>query len=136
VTDTPLDELLARSDPAWAPLARQIDRLITGVAPQLMPRLAYGMLVYSLGTDKAAWIVAVDVRPRVVVVRFLAGTLLDDPRHLLRGGTSTLMNLDLASPEALDPAALQDLVRQAVARYPDYKALRSVASRPGSRAGD
>jgi hypothetical protein len=125
MTDTPLAQLLARSDQAWNPLAREVDRLIMTAAPQLVPRVAYGMLVYSLGTDKAAWIVALDVRPKAVVVRFLAGTLLDAPRGVLRGGTSTLMNLDLPAPDALDPILLDDLVRQAVAHYPDYKALRS-----------
>ena len=86
------------------------------------------MLVYSLGTDKARWVVAIDVRPAVVVVRFLWGTLLDDPRGLLRGGTSTLMNVDLASADALEPAVIADFVAQAVARYPAYVALTAKGS--------
>ena len=76
--------------------------------------------MYHLGTDKARWVVAIDVREKVVTIRFLWGVLLDDPRGILRGGTSTLMNVDVPSPGALEPSVITSFVAQAVARYPDY----------------
>jgi hypothetical protein len=117
-----VDGFLTDKPPHWADTTRELHRLIKAAGPALTARVSYKMLMYHLGTDKARWVVAVDVREKVVTVRFLWGVLLDDPRGILRGGTSTLMNVDLPSPEALDPAAITDLVTQAVARYPDYVA--------------
>jgi hypothetical protein len=68
------------------------------------------------------------VREHLVTVRFLWGVLLDDPRGILRGGTSTLMNLDLHSPDALDPAVVTDFVTQAVACYPAFAARKGAGS--------
>lgn len=133
MTVTVLDAFLADKDATWVSLTRELDRLILAAGPALNARVAYRMLVYSLGTDKARWVVAIDVRPAVVVVRFLWGTLLQDPRGVLRGGTSTLMNVDLPSPEALDPALITDLVTQAIARYPEVVAASAGGSRGAAR---
>lgn len=122
---SPLERYLATKEPSWRPLARELDRLIIAAGPALRPRMSYGMVLYSLGTDKARWVVGIDVRATTVVVRFLWGVLLADPKRVLRGGTSTLMNLDLAAAEDLDGELLSDLVRQAVARYPDHVASQA-----------
>jgi hypothetical protein len=122
---TALDGYLSAKDPAWEQLARELDRLIMAAGPELWSRVSYGMVLYSLGTDKARWVVGIDVRATSVVVRFLWGVLLSDPAKVLRGGTSTLMNLDLASADDLDPALLTDLVRQAIARYPEFVASKA-----------
>ena len=117
-----VDGFLADKPARWADTTRELHRLIMSAEPALTARVSYRMLMYHLGADKARWVVAVDVREKVVTVRFLWGVLLDDPRGILRGGTSTLMNLDLPSPEALEGAVVADLVTQAIARYPDYVA--------------
>jgi hypothetical protein len=123
VTGEPIVEaFLAEKPAAWAATTRHLHRLIMAAGPALTVRVAYRMLVYHLGTDKARWVVAIDVRGKVVTVRFLWGVLLDDPRGILRGGTSTLMNVDLPSPDALEPPVISGFVTQAVARYPDYVA--------------
>ena len=128
MTDAVLDGFLGDKDARWHPLTRELDRLIRAAGPALTLRIAYRMLVYHLGTDKARWVVAVDVREQLVTVRFLWGVLLDDPRGILRGGTSTLMNLDLHSPDALDPAVVTDFVTQAVACYPAFAAKKAARS--------
>lgn len=117
-----VEAFLAGKPASWAETTRELHRLILAAAPTLQARVSYKMLMYHLGTDKARWVVAIDVREKVVTIRFLWGVLLEAPRGILRGGTSTLMNLDLPSPEALDPAVITDLVTQAVARYPDFVA--------------
>ena len=117
-----VEAFLAERPAAWAATTRELHRLIMAAGPALTTRVAYKMLVYHLGTDKARWVVAIDVREKVVTVRFLWGVLLDDPRGILRGGTSTLMNVDLPSPDALEPAVISGFVTQAVARDPDFVA--------------
>lgn len=129
MNDVPVVEAFLADRPArWGDTTRELHRLIMAAGPALTARVSYKMLMYHLGTDKARWVVAIDVREKAVTVRFLWGVLLDDPRRILRGGTSTLMNLDLPSPDALDPLVITDLVTQAVARYPDH-----VARTAGSR---
>ena len=117
-----VETFLADKPARWADTTRELHRLILAAAPALQARIAYRMLMFHLGTDKQRWVVAIDVRDKVVTVRFLWGVLLDDPRGVLRGGTSTLMNVDVPSPDALDPAAITSFVTQAVARYPDFVA--------------
>lgn len=128
MTQTLVDGFLADRDSRWHPLTRELDRLIVTAEPALVTRVAYRMLMYHLGTDKARWVVAIDVRDKLVTVRFLWGVLLDDPRGILRGGTSTLMNLDLPTTDALDAPLVTDLVHQAVARYPAFVASQAAAS--------
>ena len=117
-----VETFLADKPARWADTTRELHRLIVEAAPPLQARIAYKMLMYHLGTDKQRWVVAIDVRENVVTVRFLWGVLLEDPRGMLRGGTSTLMNVDLPSPDALEPAVITGFVAQAVARYPDFVA--------------
>jgi hypothetical protein len=46
--------------------------------------------------------------------------LLEDPLRVLRGGTSTLMNIDFASPEAVDTQLVTDYVEEAVSKFDDF----------------
>jgi len=48
--------------------------------------------------------------------------LLDDPRHVLRAGSSVLMTWDFALIDAVDPDAVGAYVVEAVSRYDEYKA--------------
>jgi hypothetical protein len=48
--------------------------------------------------------------------------LLDDPRHVLRSGSSVLMTWDFAFIDAVDPVAVGSYVVDAISRYDEYKA--------------
>jgi hypothetical protein len=124
VSGSALEEYLAGAEPRFGPLARQLDRLIMSAGPALHTRIAYKILLYALGSEKRTWVCAIDVRAKVVSLRFLYGVMLDDPGRVLRAGTSTLMTLDLASMEQLDAGLVTDLVGQAVARFEDFKASK------------
>jgi hypothetical protein len=63
-----------------------------------------------------------------VGLRFLYGVLLEDPRRVLRAGTSVLKTWDFGFGDRVDPAAVGAYVREAVGRYDDYE-----AARPGRR---
>ena len=115
VTPDPVDEYLAIVGPAREPLVRELDAIIRAAGPALTPRVAYKLLMYVVGTDRRGWVVAIDVHPKVPGVRFLHGVRLSDPARVLRGGTSTLMTLDIKDPARLDRAGLAAFVREAVA---------------------
>jgi hypothetical protein len=93
------------------------------------------MLMYALGGDFRHWVCAVDVgrsgfksyrgappAKRALHVRFLYGVLLDDPRGMLRAGSSILTTLDFASPEEIDGPLVTAFVVDAVARFDEFKA--------------
>jgi hypothetical protein len=48
--------------------------------------------------------------------------LLDDPRKVLRAGTSVLMTWDLAFDDKVDGRGVETYVREAVSRYEEYEA--------------
>ncbi len=79
--------------------------------------------MYALGRDWRHWVCAIDAHPKKGVgLRFLYGVLLEDPKRVLRPGSSVLMTWDFAPGAAVDPAAVRAYVTEAVARYPDYRA--------------
>lgn len=51
--------------------------------------------------------------------------ILDDPRRVLRSGSSVLKTWDFAFDEVIDPDAVGAYVAEAVARYDEYKANTS-----------
>lgn len=57
-----------------------------------------------------------------VGLRFLYGVLLDDPRQVLRAGSSKLKTWDFAIGDSVDAAAVGAYVKEAVAKYGNYKA--------------
>jgi hypothetical protein len=110
-------------DPRVAPVVIELDRLVMEAGPDLVPAVRYRMLMYALKGDYRAWVCAIDAHPRMAVgLRFLYGTLLDDPRAILRPGTSSLSTLDVASLEEVDAGAVAGFVREAVARHEELKA--------------
>ena len=70
-------------------------------------------------------------------LRFLYGVLLDDPRHVLRAGSSVLKTWDFSLNDVVDSAAVGSYVEEAVARYDHYKAnareVLSVSRTAGQR---
>jgi hypothetical protein len=67
-------------------------------------------------------VVALSVTKDAVNLRFLWGVLLDDPLHVLRPGTSTLMTWDFPRGAEVDAAAVGGYVRDALAKRDHFLA--------------
>jgi hypothetical protein len=117
-----LDEYIAGVSSAATPIVRALDRAIRAAGADFDVAIKYRILLYALHSDWRTWVVAIDARQKVVSLRFLFGVLLDDPRGVLRKGSSVLMTWDFGLSSPVDEAAVTDYVREAVARYPHYKA--------------
>jgi hypothetical protein len=116
VTDTALDTYLTTVDERFAPLVRALDDAIRAASQDLVPRYAYRMLLYSLpGQPRSRWVCGISTSSKAVHLRFLFGTRMPDPRGILRGGTSTLMSIDYASVDDVDPAVASAYVKHALA---------------------
>jgi hypothetical protein len=90
----------------------------------------------ALDGDWRFWVTAISPAKKGVGLRFLYGVLLDDPRHVLRAGSSVLKTWDFALGDAVSPAAVGAYVKEAVAKYGDYKANSAkvlAASRAAAR---
>jgi hypothetical protein len=122
MTAAALDEYIAGIDPRTVPMVRALDGLIRGAHPELDVAIKYGLLMYALRADWRTWVCAVDARPKGVGLRFLYGVLLDDPKGVLRSGSSVLKTWDLGLDAALDEVAIRAYVDEAVSRYDEYKA--------------
>ncbi len=127
MTDTPLDtylaELTARGiDPRAAPLVRALDRSIRAAGPDLESTIKYKILMYGLHGDWRTWVCAVDATTKGVGLRFLYGVILDDPRDVLRAGSSVLKTWDFGFDDVIDSEAVGRYVAEAVAKYSAYKA--------------
>jgi hypothetical protein len=101
---------------AWSvPLIRALDEAIRAAGGELDARYAYRMLLYSPpGWPRSRWLCGISTSTRRVHLRFLFGTSLPDPMGILRGGTSTLMSVDYASLDELDPETATAYVREAL----------------------
>jgi hypothetical protein len=102
------------------------------------------MLMYALGGDWRHWVCAIGETNKGVALRFLYGVLLDDPRGILRSGSSVLKTWDFGLDDVVDRAAVGAYVTEAVGRYGEYKAnaaevleANRAAAKPGrgSKAG-
>jgi hypothetical protein len=120
-----LETYLAGADPASKPLVVALDRAVRRAHPGFDVTVKYGILMYALGGDWRTWVCAIDARKKGVALRFLYGVLLKDARHVLRAGTSVLKTWDIAVDADVDEAAVGEYVKEAVARYPAYKANSS-----------
>jgi hypothetical protein len=78
--------------------------------------------MYALRGDFRTWVCAIDAKGSSVALRFLYGVLLDDPRRVLRAGTSVLKTWDFALDGVIDAPAVGAYVSEAVVRYDEYKA--------------
>jgi hypothetical protein len=122
VGDTALETYLAGVDEAAAPLVVALDKAIRKAHPAFDVAIKYRILMYALRSDWRTWVCAIDARKVSVGLRFLYGVLLDDPRRVLRQGSSVLKTWDFALGDDVDPAAVGAYVKEAVARYGYYKA--------------
>ena len=132
--DAAVDAYLEAIDEGRAPIVLELDRLVMSEAPALRAAVKYRILMYALAGDYRAWVVAIVAHPKKAVsLRFLYGALLDDPRGILRPGSSSLSSVDIASWEEIDADLVTGLVREAVARHEELKATW-LARKAGAKA--
>jgi hypothetical protein len=117
-----LTEYLKGIDSTFAPLVRRIHRAVMAAETGFDTRVSYHMLMYTLEGDFRNWICAIGVTRKGACLRFLYGVLLQDPRGLLRGGTSILKSLDIASAKDFDAGLITGYVQDAVSRHADFRA--------------
>jgi hypothetical protein len=132
-----LEEYLGGVDPAAAPLIVVLDKAVRKAHPGFDVAIKYGILMYALDGDWRTWVTAISPAKKGVGLRFLYGVLLDDPRHVLRAGSSVLKTWDFALGDTVNHAAVGGYVQEAVAKYGDYKVNSAkvlAASRASSRA--
>ncbi len=108
-------------DVRFAPLVLRLDEAVRAAAPELAPRISYGILMYGIIGDYRNWVCAISATSKVVTLRFLWGNLLEDKAGLLRPGSTTIGNLDYASIEKIDVGVVEAYVREAVAKYDTFK---------------
>jgi hypothetical protein len=117
-----LETYLAGVDDAAAPVVIALDEAIRKAHPALDVAIKYRMLMYGLNGDWRRWVCAIGSSNKSVALRFLYGVLLDDPRRVLRAGSSVLKTWDFAFSDLVDQTAVSAYVADAVARYDYYKA--------------
>ncbi len=117
-----LETYLAGVDAPAQPLVVALDDAVRGAHPGFDVAIKYGILMYALGADWRIWVCAIQATKKAVCLRFLYGVLLDDPRGVLRAGSSVLMTWDFGFDDVVDPAAVGAYVTEAAARYDEYKA--------------
>ena len=105
-----------------APIVVALDDAIRTAQPDLDVAIKHRILTYARPGDWHTWVCAVQATKKGVCLRFLYGVLLDDPRGVLRSGTSVLKTWDLGFDDVVDPAAVGAYVTEAVGRYGEYKA--------------
>ena len=106
------------------PNVRTLDRVIRRTHPDFDLAIKYRILMYALHGEFGTWVCAINAGRRHVALNFLYGVMLDDPRHVLRAGSSVLMSWDFGFTEVVDEAAVGAYVAEAVRRNAEYKANR------------
>jgi hypothetical protein len=118
------DYLKTIPDARAEPMVRELDRVIRKTHPEFDVAIKYKILMYALKGDFHTWVCAVNAGRRRVSLNFLYGVLLDDPKKVLRPGSSVLMTWDIGFDEDLDTAGVAAYVAEAVRRNPEYLADR------------
>lgn len=86
-----LEEYLKTIPDARAePMVRELDRIIRKTQPEFDVAIKYKILMYALKGDLHTWVCAINAGRRRVSLNFLYGVLLDDPKKVLRAGSSVL----------------------------------------------
>jgi hypothetical protein len=122
VSSAALEEYLSGVDPAAAPVVRALDEAVRAAHPGFDVAIKYRILTYALDADWRHWVCAVQATGKGVCLRFLYGVLLADPLGVLRAGTSVLETWDMGLGDTVDAEAVGGYVREAVAKYAEYRA--------------
>jgi len=105
-------------------VVRELDRIIRETQPDLGVAIKYKILMYGLNGDFHTFVCAINSGRRRVALSFLYGVMLEDPKRVLRAGTSVLMSWDFEFDEDPDEKAVSAYVAEAVKKNADYKANR------------
>ncbi len=133
---TPLEQYLEIYDDEAGAVFVQLDAAIRAAAPELESAIRYRLLSYTVERDWRHWVCAVNATRSAVCLRFLWGVLLEDPRGVLRPGTSTLMTWDLPRGADVDAAAVGSYVRGALTRRDHFLAHdREISAAARARYG-
>lgn len=119
---SPLEDYLAGIEERFVPLVRVLDAAVRRACPDFDVAIKYRMLTYTLGRNYRHWICAISTTKHAVNLRFLYGVMLDDPRGVLRAGTSILKTLDVVVLEDVDAQLVTEYVKEAVDKYDAFKA--------------
>jgi hypothetical protein len=122
VDSSALETYLLGVDKSAIRLVLALDEAVRHAHPEFNVAIKYKILMYALHGDFRTWVCAIDAKRKSVALRFLYGVLLDDPRRVLRAGTSVLETWDFSLDDVIDPVAVGAYVAEAVARYDEYKA--------------
>ncbi len=117
-----VDAYLAGVDPVAVPVVVALDSAVRSAHRDFDVAIKYGILMYALDGDWRTWVCAIEARKKVVSLRFLYGVVMDDPAAVLRKGSSVLMTWDLPFDGAVPVRSVRSYVKEAVAKYPEYKA--------------
>ena len=118
----PLEEYLPGIDEAARPTVRALDAAVRRVEPHFDVAVKYRLLMYTLDRKWRQWVVAVGTTSSAVQLRFLWWVLMDDPRRVLRAGSSTMTTWDFPYGAEIDADAVAGYVRDALARRDTYLA--------------
>jgi hypothetical protein len=138
VTNPALQAYLAAIDPKAAPLVIALDGAIQTAHPGFDVAVKYKILMYTIGGDWRTWVCAIDATKKGVGLRFLFGVLLDDPKAVLRAGTSVLKTWDMGFDDVIDRDGVGAYISEAVSRHGAYKANATEileASRSSAKPG-
>ena len=124
VTSSALDTYLAGVDTGAAPLVVALDAAVRKAHPAFDAAVKYKILMYGLNGDFHTFVCAINSGRRRVALNFLYGVMLEDPKRVLRAGTSVLMSWDFEFDEDPDEKAVSAYVAEAVKKNADYKANR------------
>ena len=135
-----VEEYLATlADPRGEAVVRELDQIIRETRPDLDSAIKYKILMYGLDGDFHTFVCAINSGRRRVSLNFLYGVMLDDPRKVLRGGSSVLMSWDFDFDEEIEPAAVAAYVAEAAAKKGDYtvnrQAVQDAAYAAAEKAG-
>ena len=134
--DDPLEQYLAGMDDAAAETLRELDAAVRAAAPELDLAIKYRMPTYTVEGRWRHWVTALSATKDAVNLRFLWGVLLDDPLHVLRPGTSTLMTWDFPRGAEVDAAAVGDYVRDALAKRDHFLAHdKEISAKARAKSG-
>jgi hypothetical protein len=90
MNNSALEAYLAGVDAPAAPIVVALAKAVRKAHPDFDVAIKYRILMYALRRNWRTWVCAIDARKKSVGLRFLYGVLLDDPRRVLRAGSSVL----------------------------------------------